>query len=98
MIEYGNFEYDLHFHHTDTEKEIDKLMTHFSNPALMWKVGWLSLNDLGPARYFLVRIIANGEIKKYMEWLDSWTKQAGIGSHPYDSLKELIAAWENPAR
>ncbi|MDC9714883.1 MAG: hypothetical protein PSN36_03555, partial [Gammaproteobacteria bacterium] len=40
-IEYGKFNYGSDFHGSNEEREIDKLLRHFSNIALMWQDGLL---------------------------------------------------------
>lgn len=91
-IEYERFEYTDNFHHTDEEREIDKLLRHFSNIAIMWEVGVLKLGDIHPIQYFILRTLNNSEIIKYLNVVDNWAKEHGEGSHPYASLGKLSDA------
>jgi hypothetical protein len=88
-IEYSQFEYDGGFHTSDEEREIDKLLRHFSNLALMWEDGLLSLKDIHPVQYFILRTVNDPEIGKYLSFIDSWAGTAGTGGHPYSSLNNL---------
>lgn len=88
-IEYGKFQYKSNFHGSDEEKEIDKLLRHYSNLALMWKNGLLTLKDIYPIQYYIMRICQNSEINKYFDFMKRWTKTAKISSHPFLTLEEL---------
>ena len=88
-VEYGEFEYNNNFHGSEEEKEIDKLLRHFSNLALMWKNELLTLKDIHPIQYFILRAVNNSEIQKYLSFIDNWSKTAGTGGHPYVALRDL---------
>ena len=88
-IEYGKFEYSTSFHGSAEEKEIDKLLRHYSNLAMMWKNGLLTLNDIYPIQYYVMRITQNSEVTKYFEFMEQWTQTAKIKSHPFLALSEL---------
>ena len=88
-IEYGKFKYDEDFHSSDEERQIDKLLRHFSNLALMSEDGLLKLSDIHPVQYFVLRTVNDAEIIKYLSFIDNWAKSAGTGSHPYSSLNKL---------
>lgn len=88
-IEYNEFRYTSNFHGSDEEKEIDKLLRHYSNLALMWKNGLLILKDIYPVQYYIMRIYQNQEIIKYFDFMKKWTKTARISSHPFLALDEL---------
>lgn len=91
-IEYNEFKYDENFHTSDQEKEIDKLLRHFSNLALMWEQGLLDLKDIYPVQYFIARTTNDPEVAKYMQFIENWIKKAKTGGHPYSSLSELAEA------
>lgn len=91
-IEYGTFTYDPDFHTSESERDIDKLLLHFANLALSWKGGLLSTKDILPARYYVVRVMRNPEVGKYMKFMGSWSKIAGLGQHPYAALVQLSDA------
>ncbi len=94
-IEYGDFQYGPDFHGSNEEKEIDKLLRHFSNLAIMWKNGLLNIDDIFPIQYFILRAVNNNQVKKYMEFIDHWSKTAGTGGHPYVALSELCQKLES---
>jgi hypothetical protein len=58
-IEYSEFRYAADFHGSDSERDIDKLLRHFSNIALAWKAGLLGTHDLRPIQYYVLRIVWN---------------------------------------
>ncbi|PTQ77079.1 hypothetical protein [Nitrosomonas ureae] len=88
-VEYREFQYNLDFHGSGEEKEIDKLLRHFSNLALMWKNDLITLKDIHPIQYFILRAVSNPEIEKYLSFIDNWSKKADTGGHPYVALREL---------
>lgn len=56
-VEYGEFKYSTtSFHRSEEEKEIDKLLRLFSNLAMMWKNGLLTLIDIYPIQYYVVSV------------------------------------------
>ena len=73
----------------ETERDIDKLLRHFSNIALAWQAGLLSTHDLRPIQYYLLRVTRDPEIKKYLDSLASWSKEQKLGEHPYAVLNQL---------
>ena len=88
-IEYGEFTYDQNFHKSQQEREIDKLLRHFANLALSWKSGLLSTEDVKPVQYYILHVMKDGEISKYMEFIANWSKRTANGQHPYAVLGEL---------
>jgi len=88
-IEYGTFTYSPNFHNARQEREIDKLLRHFANLALSWKSGLLSTEDVRPIRYYVLRVMKNTEIEKYMRFMERWSETAGLGQHPYSVLVQL---------
>jgi hypothetical protein len=88
-IEYGDFSYDGNFHKSKREREVDKLLRHFANLALSWKGGLLTTKDIRPVQYYILRVMQNAEIQKYMKFMASWSAQARIGHHPYAVLGDL---------
>ena len=88
-IEYAEFKYDESFHRSQQERQIDKLLRHFANLALSWKGGLLTTKDVKPVQYYILRVMKNAEIIKYMEFMNGWSKSAVNGQHPYAVLGEL---------
>jgi hypothetical protein len=88
-IEYSEFRYDESFHKSVNEREIDKLLRHFANLALAWQAGLLSTVDVQPVQYYVLRVTRDPEIKKYLEFIASWSQETGLGAHPYAALTKL---------
>jgi len=88
-IEYGEFKYDDNFHNSLIEQQIDKLLRHFANLALSWEAGLLNTNDVKPVQYYVLRILKNSEVTKYLNFIASWSEMATNGRHPYMVLQRL---------
>jgi hypothetical protein len=88
-IEYETFKYDKEFHWSEIERQIDKLLRHFSNIALAWQAGLLSIRDVRPVQYYVLRVVRNAEIQRYLEFIADWSKQQKLGEHPYAVLSRL---------
>jgi len=93
-LEYGTFTYSENFHNTPEEREIDKLLRHFSNLALAWQAKLLTTEDIAPVRYYVLRVVRNEEIAKYLDFMERWVKDAKIGEHPYAVLSALCNSLE----
>ena len=89
-IEYGKFRYvSDDFHMSEEEREIDKLLRHFANLALLWESGLLTLKDIAPIQYYLLRVMKNQEIIKYLKFIENFSAKTNNGRHPYTVLKEI---------
>jgi len=88
-IEYSKFIYDEKFHGSQQEREIDKLLRHFSNIALSWQGGLLRIYDLRPIQYYVLRVIRDDEVQKYLKFIAGWSGQQKLGEHPYAVLIQL---------
>lgn len=88
-IGYSEFKYDSSFHKSTQEHEIDKLLRHFANLALAWQVGLLSTEDVRPVQYYVLRVVREPEIQKYLAFIEEWSKQTSLGQHPYAVLVEM---------
>ncbi len=89
-IEYSKFQYDPNiFHGSLEERKIDKLLRHFSNIALMWEKDLLTLKDIYPIQYFILRSLNDPEVEKYLSFIESWSKASSTGAHPYNALTKL---------
>ncbi|MGD0021206.1 MAG: hypothetical protein ABSC54_02780 [Smithellaceae bacterium] len=93
-LEYAKFKYNKRFHNSQLERRIDKLLRHFANIALAWQANLLSIRDIRPIQYYVLRILRNKELQKYLEFIESWTRQDNLGEHPYKVLIKLAAALE----
>lgn len=94
-LEYGAFAYSEEFHNTPQERKIDKLLRHLSNLALAWQAKLLTISDVSPVKYYVLRVVRNEEIAKYLAFMDGWAKEAEVGEHPYAVLSALCDALEN---
>jgi hypothetical protein len=101
-IEYDKFTYSESFHDSEEERDIDKLLRNFANLAILWKSGLLSIEDLRPAQYYILRVMKNPDILKYMDFMENFLKRSTNGQHPYAVLGELcdilaVGSQSNPA-
>jgi hypothetical protein len=88
-IEYSEFQYDEGFHKSPQEREIDKLLRHFANLALAWQAGLLSTADIQPVQYYVLRVMRDPEIKKYLAFIAHWSQMTGLSEHPNAVLTKL---------
>ena len=63
LIEYDNLRFDEEFHNSPRERDVDRLLRHFANIALAWQAGLLSIRDVRPLEYYILRITKNGRCK-----------------------------------
>ena len=88
-IEYGGFRFDDGFPDSSREREADRLLRHFANIALAWQGGLLTLRDVKPLEYYILRIMTDGEIRKYLDFVVSMSRQVSPNEHPYAVLAKL---------
>ena len=88
-IEYSNFKYDGGFHNSEQEREIDKLLRHFANIALAWQADLLSTSDVRPIQYYVLRVMRDPDIQKYLSFIAECSERANLGEHPYAVLGKL---------
>ena len=81
--------YDSAFHRSEKEREIDKLLRHFANIALAWQAGLLTIADVKPVQYYVLRVMRDPEIQKYLDFISQWSVRASLGEHPYRVLTKL---------
>jgi hypothetical protein len=88
-IVYSQFLYTDDFHGSESERDIDKLLRHFSNIALAWQAGLLSTHDVRPIQYHVLRVTRNNEVRRYLRFVTDRSKQQHLGEHPYVVLDQL---------
>jgi len=88
-VAYSQFLYTDDFHGSESERDIDKLLRHFSNIALAWQAGLLSTHDVRPIQYYVLRVTRNDEVRRYLRFMADWSKQQNLGEHPYVVLAQL---------
>lgn len=93
-IEYSVFRYDSSFHKSGIELDLDKLLRHFANIALAWQAGLLSTVEMKPVKYYVLRVMRDPEIQKYLAFIAEWSARARLGEHPYSVLAKLWRALE----
>jgi hypothetical protein len=94
-IAYPKFQYNAGFPGSGYERDIDKLLRHFSNIALAWQAGLLSIHDIRPIQYYMLRVVRNPEIKKYLDFVARWSKEQHLGEHPFTVLDALTKQLES---
>lgn len=82
-IEYSEFRYDGNFHGSDMEKQLDKLLGHFSNIGRLYNLGILAREDLKFLEYEFLVIYQNKNIQAYLKYLDGWFKVRQINDKKF---------------
>lgn len=94
-IEYSRFQFDrATFHDSVEEKQLDKLLMHFSTAALAWKANLLKTDDLQPLQYFVRRALRDPGVDAYVSFVVEWSSRADLGEHPYIALSGMGRALE----
>ena len=91
MIEYGDFHYDEHFHMTQEEKKLDKLLGHFNNICRLHEMKILRDDDIELMQYEICRVAQNLQVQKYFEWLDYWFEKTGEDEMKFYALRRFAA-------
>ena len=88
-IEYSSLKFDDGFPNSPRERDMDKLLRHFANIALAWQARLLSVHDVRPLEYYILRITRHAEVQKYVEFVIDFSKQVSPNEHPYAVLDKL---------
>ena len=92
-IEYSQFEYSPEsFHGSAQERQLDKLLMHFSTAALAWRASLLTAEDLHPLQYLVRRVLRDPGVDQYLRFVSEWSSRANLGEHPYVALSAMAAA------
>lgn len=94
-IEHEEFLYDDGFHKSELERDIDKLFRHFAVLALAWKADLLTITDVKPIQYYVLRVMQNAEIKKHLDFVDNFSRENSHGEHPYTVLSKMCEEMTN---
>lgn len=89
LIEYGRFSVDETFYGSQTERQIDKLLRLFSNLGLLYQGGLLSIRDLMPLKYYVVRVYRDPGVQQYLSLTRDVAAKAKIGQHPYGAFSVM---------
>lgn len=76
-IEYHNFRFREDFLGSDTEKQIDQLLSHCDIVCSFFERGLLDEREMDYFSYYFRRIWTNGEVRRYFEHLENWAGQVG---------------------
>jgi len=87
-IEYGEFRYDPgEFHGGSTnEKVLDMMLAYLDVLGSLVRDEVLSIDDIKPLKYEILRIYRNEEVKKYLEFLKSWYSVNSVGRIPFEGF------------
>ena len=89
-IEYSKFLYTDDFHGSAEERRIDRLLRHFSSVALAWRNGMIDAADLDLVRYYVLRVMGDPEVQKYVDFVfEVWAQKTLNIKHPYKVLVEF---------
>jgi hypothetical protein len=86
-LEYSEFNYDASFHGSETEKQLDKLLGHFSNVGRLYNLGILTREDLNFLEYEFLVIYQNKNIQAYLAFLDNWFKRRKINDQKFQYFR-----------
>jgi len=86
-LEYSEFRYDVNFHGSEMEKQLDKLLGHFSNIGRLYNLGILAREDLKFLEYEFLVIYQNKNIQAYLKFLDGWFKVRQINDKKFDYFR-----------
>lgn len=98
-IEYSRFQYNqATFHNSQEERQLDKLLMHFSTAALAWRAKLLKAEDLEPLKYLVRRVLRNPGVVEYLNFVGEWSSRANLGEHPYKALSQMGRLLEHDAQ
>lgn len=90
LIEYRRFTYDEKtFYDSQTERQVDKLLRLFSNLGLLYQAGLLSIQDLMPLKYYVLRVYRDPGIQQYLSVSENVAAKVKVGEHPYDAFSVM---------
>lgn len=87
QIEYSTFEYDENFHGSENERNLDKLLGHFTNVGRLYESNILEESDLSFLQYEFIIIYENPGVQAYLHFLDSWFQTRGIKSKKFEQFR-----------
>lgn len=89
-IEYGRFTYNIEtFHQSEEEKQLDKLLSLFSNIGQLYQMGIVRDRDLEFIKYEIQIIYEDPYIKSYFKTLDYWFKIRQISHLKFQTFRDL---------
>ena len=95
QIEYGEFDYDVNFHGSDSEKAIDKLLSFIDLICDLYAQRIISQHEMSFFKYEFTRIYRNDNVQRYLKFLTNFYTQTGTETKPFPSY---VAYCENELR
>lgn len=86
-IEYGEFEYNGDFAQSTTERQVDKLLGHFSDIGRLFQLGILTKEDMKFFEYEFLVIYNDKGIQNYLSFLDRWLKSRKIKTPKFEYFR-----------
>ena len=92
LVEYGEFKYDSSFHGSDTEPCIDRLLTLVDLICELQSQSVITRREMAFFEYQFRRIANDGEIKKYLAFLQRFYELNGLDRQPFSAFRAYAAA------
>ena len=86
-IEYGTFYYNESFHGSQDERNLDKLLGHFTNVGRLYSANILKKKDLSFLQYEFIIIYENESVCEYLDFLDDWFEMRGIKKKKFEHFR-----------
>jgi len=78
-VEYGEFVYDPQtFHGSEDERKLDRLLNLAELVCQLHAKGIITQGEMAFFEYWLVRLYENTEVRKYIEFLREWEREARL--------------------
>jgi len=87
-IEYGMLEYKDDFHLSEEEKNLDKILGHFSNIGRLFFMRILKPEDLEFLEYEFIILYKSEFIQNYFGFLDRWTDANKLNEKKFDYFRK----------
>lgn len=88
-IEYGKFEYGDHFHGSEDEKYLDKLLALLDTLAKLRRMKLLRPRDLDLIAYEFLQVYQDKSVQKYIAFLENWFAERKVKLKPYRHFCEV---------
>ncbi len=95
-IEYDRLRYPEHFHDSVQEKKIDKLLAYFERLGALFRLGTITLQEIGLIEYELLRVYRAASIQEYLKTMDRESRQLGQTGVQYRYFRELCKTLSAP--
>ncbi len=85
-LEYGKFKYDNNFHGSDSEGEIDRLLSFANLVCDLYFQQILTEREMRFFKYRFLRIFTNTDIQNYLKFLTPFYSGVDSGTKPYNGF------------